>query len=224
MSQVFKFFGTGVLGIAVAGVCLALPAQSCYDITASDVPQVQLTRRETMKVLATSIKRSLIVELLPTSDEEPKMPPPSGSTVGDFAKMMGTGEAAECSVENGVIHIYQPSALSSRRNALNYTLPQFDMPSTAEAFVTKLRTHLKDAFQPAGTAFNGSDAGATSNEAHLHPLKSERLVDVQTRKLLFNAASQAPIIYVAEVYNDSSKSPQDTWDETERTLIFQSIR
>ena len=140
--------------------------------------------------------------------------------------LMADGGSAVCVVEDHVVHIYDPSALQSKANALNYIFPAFSVPESADLFVISFRIHLStEAFRPKEMGpVSGSDGGATPNDADNYKLTPERVTNMEARKLLLREAAAVPMVFVVEVHTCPMANRQEAWDKSNKTLQFAVMR
>ena len=108
---------------------------------------------------------------------------------------------AQCVLSDGVIHLYQPLAITAKRNALNHVFAKFTVPSSADLFLLELRNRLhREVFNPnPAESMSGPGGGAYRIDGERFPLKREDLISVAARDVFFHEARQQPMNLSIEV-------------------------
>jgi hypothetical protein len=105
-----------------------------------------------------------------------------------------------CSIENDVIHIYDPRVLSTPENPLNHQFAGFAVPNTAELFLLSFRIRLNnEGFDEANARASGSTGGALPSGASNAKLVPETLRNIVARDLFLREAEQVHMVIVVLV-------------------------
>lgn len=212
--------------ICLCIVCDRAIAQLCSDIPVSISTSVPRTRLQLTNEMAKVTQMSVIAEFTAAREKKIMVSPAHASTVAEVVSFLGDDGNIKCSIEDHVIHIYEPIALESRNNALNYVFSNFSVPEDADTFVFRFRIRLStEAFRDKSKRlFSGSDAGATPNDADKYKLIPERITNIEARKLLLRVGAKVPLIFAVEIQPAAQKGQQSAWDQSSKKLIFSVIR
>lgn len=201
-----------------AAFASGLPEKSCAEmmrpVEVADAP----TRVRALEDLARALKMSVFAELMYSKDEQTSRPWLQGRSIADFSRGLDPRSNIQCSIRNGIVHIYDPVALFSPVNAWNHQFKEFEVPEVAELFLLRFRSKAQsESFRLDDSELaSGSDTGAISSYAEKYRLKHEFLVNIVARDLFFREASQIPMFFIVQIRRPSNESPLLAWEETDR--------
>lgn len=229
--MIMRSLNANLVGLSLAtallvGTQVRCMAQTCSDYSVQFSDLQPKTRSEMVLDLARVLKTSVVAELVYVPDA-PSIVPPAGSiTVAEFTKLLGFGSSLQCDADKKLIHIYDPSAVSAKTNALNYKFERFAVPEVADLFIIRLRVRLlTDAFRSKELGpSSGSDTGAISNDAATYRLTPETLKDMTARDILLREASELPMVFAVEIRTKWSTSDEEAWRQSDASLQFVVLR
>lgn len=192
-----------------SGHCLAQQANCETDLYFKGSAEIKLP--SLIQVFAQEHGTSVLAEV-PYDLRGVPIPPGSYS----FDRLVKSFDPAlHCEAVEGVLHVFEDSALSNTANALNYRFAFFEMPPNVDRFRIVLKERLvKEAFAPSKndkTVIQES-GGGTSWDADRYPLQEKTYRNVKARDLLFAVARKYPLSSVV-CFPARSKTSTDleTW-------------
>ncbi len=210
--------------------CTSIYGESCAGKTVLLSPSAKAERNSLLREIATSMKVSVVSELR-------LVDPPTPKTVADLERhevplmnligLLQPGTRLLCSLDDGVLHIYDAQVASARENPLNHVFAGFSIPHSAELFVMAFRARLnREGFRKRGDdVVSGSNGGAIGSDESPATLKEELLLNMAARDVFSREAKQVPMLLSVELTIDPAQDPATPWrDRSSKNLVIEVVK